>query len=151
MGLTFLHGLFIAKKVFGAYYYKTCSYQHRWRKFIVSTTNDIIELSDSNNVVRIRLGIDSENRPYLSLNDSQGRDRLMLCVDKDGNGSLGFRTCEGHTIMSLGVSDQLGAGMMILDYRNDVRLSLEVSDGTGQIRMKSKQGYFTWPGGGAEK
>jgi hypothetical protein len=104
-----------------------------------------IEVVDKNKVIRIRLGIDADNKSFFSLNDKEGFERLIFYLDKEGNGSIGFRTASGQPTVSLGTSSELGSGMMILDAENENTLTIRIKNGVGQIHLDTKQGIHSWP------
>ena len=103
-----------------------------------------IELTDSNNVVRIRLGVDSKNSAYLSLNGVDGRERIVLSVDDEGNGSIGFRAVNGQPTITIGMSSE-SMGITILDITNENHLVIESNKNRGGIRMETREGVKTWP------
>jgi hypothetical protein len=107
--------------------------------------NDKIELVDKNKVVRIRFGVDEGNNVYFSLNDKEGRERLIFSVDAEGNGGLGFRTAQGQPTVTLCESTTLGSRMMMLDVPNEICLTLGIANGSGEIRLDTKEGAYSWP------
>ncbi len=111
----------------------------------MDSLNEKIELVGKDKTVRIRLGLDDNDNPYFSLNDKEGKERLILSVDDEGNGSLGFRTASGQPTVSLGVSSDLGSGMMLIDCQGETYLTFRIIDGRGQIHLDTKEGVHTWP------
>lgn len=107
--------------------------------------DNMIEIADSKSVVRIRLGINDQDRPYLSFSDADGHERMMLNMDSDGNGSMAFCKGSGQPVLSLGFSYELGAGMQILDPENDIAICVDVTDGVGRVKLRSKGQERFWP------
>jgi hypothetical protein len=97
------------------------------------------ELVDHNKIVRICLGIDNTNNPYLSLFDAEGRERCILSLDGDGNGSLGFRTAKGQPTVNL------GSGIMMLDVQNEISMSIVIVNNSCHIRLDTTNGVYLWP------
>ena len=111
----------------------------------MSALENKIELRDENGVVRVRIGVDSENGPFLSLNGSDGRERLFLGVDKENYGTLSFRTASGQPTVGIGMSPVHGSGMLVFDAPSETVMALTIVNGKGEIRLDTKEGVFSWP------
>ena len=104
-----------------------------------------IELSDSNRVVRIRIGMYDSDCPFLSLSDKDGHERVILNLAESGHGSLSFYTGVGQPVLSIGMTSDTDAGMAILDPVNDAIVSIDLLAGVGKIRLRSNGSNYSWP------
>jgi hypothetical protein len=86
---------------------------------------------------KTRVLLDASSEKTVSLNlFGQGSSSLAICIDSDGNPKIGFTNKKRREAISIGISDDVGHGIIIHDYGGRPILFISVSeDDTPQIKL----------------
>lgn len=113
------------------------------------SSDDSIEIRDSDGKVRIRIGVDKDGTARIDTLDTKGTSRLSLSTDKAGTASFDINDVQGRPRIAAFTFADNESALQLLDTEGTLRISaMDFPDGQSWIRQFDKTGQLRITSGG---
>lgn len=93
-----------------------------------------LEICNSDGQPAMTLECCGDGKPYIRLYDSRGCERLVVSLDDDDQPQFGLLDLDGHTLVGIGVKEDLGSGINIFDSEGNLKLVVGL-DTHGNVKL----------------